>query len=269
MKKIIIFCIVLSIVFISGCTEDDGFFNTNEDEENGEISNTIKIASWNLQIFGPSKASDDKLIEYYAEKIDNYDICIIQEIRDKSGDAIKVLAEELPGYDYEVSVRAGQSSSKEQYAVFYKKGIFLKDIDDYTAEYQKEMERPPLSVKFKCENWTFRLYTTHLDPDEVYNEFSVMEEIVCTDCGDVILLGDFNADGSYYDENNLEHFEDWFWIIDNGEDTTVAWSSNTYDRIIINGDARDNYIKSGVMKDVNKDQSDHYLVYAEFDVTHG
>lgn len=50
-------------------------------------------------------------------------------------------------------------------------------------------------------------------------------------------------------------------------DTTVAASNNTYDRIIINQYAENNFIKAGVMKDVTPAESDHYLVYAVFDAS--
>jgi len=73
-----------------------------------------------------------------------------------------------------------------------------------------------------------------------------------------------NADGSYYDEDNIEHFTDWHWVVTNDIDTTVAASDNTYDRIIINDAAVNNYKSFGVMDDVNSGQSDHYLLYGNF-----
>jgi hypothetical protein len=48
----------------------------------------ITIASWNIQVFGQSKASKPEVMRVISETISNYDIVAIQEIRDKSGTAI-------------------------------------------------------------------------------------------------------------------------------------------------------------------------------------
>lgn len=224
----------------------------------------ITIASWNLQIFGVTKASNETLLNYYADKIDDYDICVIQEIRDKSGTAIQKLAAKLPEYHYIISQRAGTTSSKEQYAIFYDDKVTLISYHDYTPELQDEFERPPLEAEFKANNWTFTLYTIHTKPDNVYQELTNLENLIGEPDGDTIILGDLNADGSYYDEDNIQHFTTWHWVITNDMDTTVAASNNTYDRIIINQYAENNFIEAGVMNDVTPDESDHYLVYGVF-----
>ena len=86
-KSLFMAVLILSISF-SGCIieENDGS-NTTPDE----IGN-LSIACWNLQIFGQSKASNETLLDYYAEKLDDYDIFIVQEIHDASGTAIETLA---------------------------------------------------------------------------------------------------------------------------------------------------------------------------------
>ena len=263
MKKgfsvIVITLLILTIGF-SGCLKDVTGDSDDEQEGKGNLS----IALWNLQIFGQSKASNETLLNYYADKLDDYDILIVQEIRDASGTAIETLAEKFPEYEYIVSERAGQSSSKEQYAVFYNSRATLIDSYDYTTEYQKVMQRPPLKVTFTSNSWTFTLYTIHVQPDNVPGELSMLENIVEEPSSDTIILSDLNADGGYYDEENIMHFTDWNWAVTNDIDTTVATSDNTYDRIIINEATENNLLSVGVMDDVTKDQSDHYLVYAVF-----
>ena len=259
-KKSLLMAVLILSVSFSGCIiEENGGSNTTP-AETGNLS----IACWNLQIFGPTKASNETLLTYYAEKLDDYDIFIVQEIRDASGTAIETLAEEFPEHQYIISNRAGQSSSKEQYAVFYNDRATLVDSYDYQAEYQQDMQRPPLKVTFISNNWTFTLYTIHTQPDNVPDELSVLETIVGEPLGDTIILGDLNADGSYYNEENIMHFTDWSWVITNDIDTTVATSNNTYDRIIFNDATGNNFLSVGVMDDVTKSQSDHYLVYAVF-----
>merc|ERR1719343_760006 len=53
-----------------------------------------------------------------------------------------------------------------------------------------------------------------------------------------MIVGDFNADGTYFDEDRswppvLERMPDWLKITPNHLNTTVATSHNTYDRILI------------------------------------
>jgi endonuclease/exonuclease/phosphatase family metal-dependent hydrolase len=98
----------------------------------------------------------------------------------------------------------------------------------------------------------------------VFEDLNILEKILLNETNDTILIGDLNADGSYYDEEQITHFTDWHWIIPNNADTTVATSNNTYDRIIVNNQAYDNVIDYGIMDTVSKSQSDHYLIYAIF-----
>ena len=73
------------------------------------------------------------------------------------------------------------------------------------------------------------------------NELSHVETLVGRPLQDTIIIGDLNADGSYYDEDIILHFTTRDWIITNDIDTTVAASDNTYDRIIINDGATNNF----------------------------
>jgi len=264
-KSLLLTTIVL-LLLLSGClSEIESIQNPLEDNhEIIEDDDIISIACWNLQIFGTKKAANETLLNYYAEKLDDYDIFIVQEIRDKSGEAIKSLASEFPSYHYVLSSRAGQSSSKEQYAVFYNNQAELLSSYDYQADYQEQMQRPPLKCTFSSNNWTFTIYTIHTQPDNVEGELTLMEILIGEPASDTIILGDLNADGSYYNEDNKNHFADWIWVVENDVDTTVAESDNTYDRILINNAAQNNYLSWGVMDDVSSSQSDHYLVYGFF-----
>lgn len=73
-------------------------------------------------------------MDYYADKLDDYDLFIVQEIRDISGTTIEQLSAKLPSYDYIICKRAGRSSSKEQYAIFYNNRATLIDQYDWTDE---------------------------------------------------------------------------------------------------------------------------------------
>jgi endonuclease/exonuclease/phosphatase family metal-dependent hydrolase len=225
----------------------------------------VSIASWNLQNFGPAKAENDSLLQFYAEKLDDYDVFVIQEINDPTFQALHSFAKRLPMYQYVVSTPAGQGSSKEQYAVFYKSSVTLVDTHDWTDDEQENFERPPFETSFQMRNWTFTLYTIHVKVNNVPQELSNLETLIGTPLQDTIVIGDLNADGDSYYDGVLHHFLDWRWVITSGMDTTVAKSSHAYDRIILNDAAENNFVRVGIMSDVTASQSDHYLVYGVFD----
>lgn len=223
----------------------------------------LTIASWNLQVFGVKKASDSALMDYYASKIRDYDIVIVQEIRDSSGEAFRMLCAKLPEHKCAESSRAGSTSSKEQYGVIYRKAA-LAGTRDYNPEMRGSFERPPFEVDFTYAGWSFRLITIHVDPDEAPEEMAMLDSLFRDSNEDTILLGDLNADCKYYDRNSEQDFNAWAWAVPDAEDTTVAKTDCAYDRIILNKGAEDNFEKHGVMSDVKEGQSDHYLVWGEF-----
>ena len=61
-------------------------------------------------------------------------------------------------------------------------------------------------------------------------------------------------------------FEDWNYLIKDNDDTTVASSSNAYDRIILNDDSFNEYLDHGIDKSITSEESDHYLVWVEIEV---
>jgi deoxyribonuclease-1-like protein len=259
---------VLLILLLGVCA---GFllyhlFSDVEDHLSDEVD-SVSIASWNLQNFGRTKAENDSLLEYYAEKIGAYDVCVIQEIQDPSGQALVSLAERVPSYQYVLSTPAGQGSSKEQYAIFYNQHVELVRTYDWSLVEQARFERPPFEATFRVMNWTFTLWTIHVKVDNVAEELSNLETLVGSPSQDTIVIGDLNADGPSYYEGVLHHFLDWEWVITSSMDTTVAPSSHAYDRLIINEAMKNNFIDSGIMRDVTASQSDHYLVYGVFNPT--
>jgi len=101
-KYLIIVILLLLSTLFSGCiieqTENDDINQNGFQDNQKETASNISIACWNLQIFGQSKASNNTLLDYYTDKLDDYDIFIVQEIRDISGTAIEILADKFPDY---------------------------------------------------------------------------------------------------------------------------------------------------------------------------
>jgi deoxyribonuclease-1-like protein len=249
--------IVFTIVILLGSyTVYDNFYSAD----------TVKIANWNLQIFGQAKASDFELMKIYIDKIDDYDIVFVQEIRDASDTAFPKLCSMLVNYSCLSSSRAGRTSSKEQYGVIYKNGINITSFKDYNPDFQDRWERPPIEVSFNINGYYLTVYNIHTKPDDVQKELDYLEGVAINN-EKVIILGDLNADCSYYNNEKEIEFDNWNWLIEDNEDTTVSATDCAYDRIILNNDAYEEYSNKGIYKkDITKDVSDHYLVWVELKV---
>jgi len=98
----------------------------------------------------------------------------------------------------------------------------------------------------------------------------------------VLVVGDFNADGQYFDSSLLDSIfpEIEYKIIFTDEDTTLAKSHNTYDRFIITNSAVEDFTGNfGVIRFDEvynfdgygispRKVSDHYPIWAEFWTNH-
>jgi deoxyribonuclease-1-like protein len=227
--------------------------------------NSISIASWNLQAFGEKKASNASLLQSYADKLRNYDIVVVLEIRDSSGTAFPKLCRLMEGYTCLISSRAGKTSSKEQYGVLYRNVEVLNTQDWNSGDNLGNFNRPPYGVSFRAGNWSFQIITEHTDPQDVPSEMNYLEAIADTANGplDKIVLGDLNADCDYY-HMPPANFKDWMWAIPDNEDTTVAATNCAYDRIILNQGAAEHFMNYSIIRDVSKEESDHYLLEGMF-----
>ncbi|MDR2095414.1 MAG: endonuclease [Treponema sp.] len=233
-----------------------------------------------------------------ADIVSQSDITAIQELRSSDISPVEqfmaMLRESggeeadssLPGkYAYVLGPREGRSSSKEQYWIIYDRTKFTVLAEDTYFDPEDKFERNPLAVYFQSSGrLDFILITNHLKPGDVEVEIEALPEVVAYyqdlwDERDVFVVGDFNADGRYYDESLLQTVfpEDvYHGIITNEYDTTVAPSDNTYDRFIVTGTAVEDFTGNfGVMRFdelydfeqlgiMPNTVSDHYPVWAEF-----
>ena len=90
-KLVLIAILVIAILGILSCRK----------ESIGASPDTIKIASFNIQIFGKTKASKQEVMDILAQFILEFDIVAIQEIREASGAAIIALKNEENNISYE------------------------------------------------------------------------------------------------------------------------------------------------------------------------
>ena len=147
--------------------------------------------------------------------------------------------------------------------------------------------REPLLASFSTVNGTFDfvLATIHTDPDEATEEIDSLPLVIENAKDhfqgelDVIVLGDLNADCSYFDEDDMTcplRNSAYTWLISNDMDTNLAATSCTYDRIVITKDTVSEYMNvagvyrfdqvEGLSEEEAKDVSDHYPVWAEFSI---
>jgi endonuclease/exonuclease/phosphatase family metal-dependent hydrolase len=182
----------------------------------------IRIASFNIQVFGDEKAKKPYVMQTLAMAIRNFHVVAIQEIRTQNGyfldsflrdyvNATGVNADGKHYYDYVIGPRLGRSNSKEQYAFIYDTtAVEVNRQSIYTVnDPQDLMHREPLVALFRVrgpapnEAFTFVLVNVHTDPDETKEELDALADVyhaVRQASGgedDIIILGDLNVDDQH------------------------------------------------------------------------
>jgi len=254
---------------------------------------TIRIATFNIQVFGRSKIEKPIVVDILARIVRHFDVIAIQEIRAKDQDILPLFVEAINAggrqYDYVIGPRLGRSSSKEQYAfVFDRASIEVDRQQLYTIDDPDDLiHREPMVGWFRVrgppvdQGFTFSLVNIHTDPDEVATEINVLDDVmrVVRDDGrnedDVILLGDFNADDRHLGE--LGQMPQVSWAI-SGVPTNTR-GTEQYDNLIFFANATREFMgRTGVfdfMREYNLtldealEVSDHLPVWAEFSIYEG
>jgi len=227
--------------------------------------NLTYVASWNIQIFGDSKYEKVSVRNSIKEMIRDYDIVFIQEIRDADGSSFDSLCGELEiDFNCAISSRAGRSTSKEQIGIVYKKDIKLVSLEDLNPDPFDRWERPPIKATFMRNDYIFHVWNIHTKPTDAVNEIQNLETVV-NDDGNVIIMGDLNADCDYYDPLEQQEFISWKWLIGDDQDTTVGDTFCSYDRIIVNSNAYGEVSGYGIDNRVTEQVSDHYVVWVSLE----
>jgi len=263
----------------------------------------MKVASFNIQKFGLHKVADAAILSVLVKIIRRYDIIVILEVVDISGGSIKTLLDALNRsngdhhYTLKISSRLGRTRYKEQFMFLYR-----DDLVDLIGSYQFDDEktcnedvfaRDPYILRFRCLNTVLKdlvLIPVHTKPedsekelDELYDVFVDIKKKWKTD--NVMILGDFNADGSYVSQRDMKDIrirsdKNFHWLIADDVDTTASAKNNhTYDRIVVYGDDMVEAIVPNSAKPFNFQQaysltleqalkvSDHYPVEVELKST--
>ncbi|XP_071101873.1 deoxyribonuclease-1-like [Haliotis cracherodii] len=258
---------------------------------------TLKVGAFNIQVFGKTKASKPDVMETIRKIIASYDVMLVQEIRQKSGDCMVQLLDLLNNnateqFAYIASPRLGRTSSKEQYAYYYKTDK-VRTVDtrlyDDTADL---FEREPYSVLIEVQTGaggSLRMALTgvHIKPDDAVHELQVMETVYndtknAFGTENMLIMGDMNADCRYVKSSELSSinlFSDTktFWtLISETEDTTTSNSNCAYDRIVVAGAELESHVVAydteyfgtefGLTAEQEKAVSDHFPVWVTFNL---
>ncbi|KAM7421940.1 hypothetical protein PAMA_010153 [Pampus argenteus] len=220
----------------------------------------MKVASFNIQKFGKNKVSDPDVLNILVKIVSRYDIILILEVVDISGESVDTLMEALNKsnvehhYTLKISSRLGRTRYKEQFMFLYRDDMVdLVDsyqFDDELIEGEDVFSRDPYILRFRCLNTVLKdlvLIPVHTKPedsevelDELYDVFQHVKKKWRTD--NVMILGDFNADGSYVSQKEMKSIrirsdKNFHWLIGDDVDTTASTKNDhTYDRIVVYGD---------------------------------
>jgi endonuclease/exonuclease/phosphatase family metal-dependent hydrolase len=274
--------------FLPGCTEYQ--FKDNDDSDEQYNTTDISIASFNIKIFGKTKASNDTVMALLVDIVSKYDIIAIQEIKDIDQEVPYEFLELLNNnsitqFEMLLSERSGSQeddkSSQEQYAILYNPELIsVKDNGTlYNDSVNDSFQREPFLAHLTVKNTTldFVLGVVHTKPAAAEEEISSLIDVFdwsseYYEDDDVMIVGDYNADCSYFDEDEIINLEigteEFLWAIPNDADTNLANSNCTYDRMVLSGDLKNNFNGIWGVDNTFSDNSisDHWPVWIELSI---
>ncbi|MCA9121717.1 MAG: endonuclease/exonuclease/phosphatase family protein [Planctomycetaceae bacterium] len=253
-------------------------------------SSTIRIASFNIQVFGTSKAGKPDVMQVLADVVRKFDIVAIQELRTTDDSVLEyflsLINSQGGAYRYVVGPRLGRTTSKEQYVFVYDAARI--DVDPQSiitvADPQDHLHREPTIALCQVRTdglqpgFSFLLANIHTDPDETDTELDALADVfVALQTNgwredDVILLGDLNV--NYKKLGRLGQLPNIAYTV-HGEPTNTRGTSS-YDNIVFNNLATTEFMGNsgivnlqreyGLSMDKALEVSDHLPIWAEFDM---
>lgn len=279
-------------------SESSGFEPVGLQSLGKKSSETIRIATFNIQAFGEKKSSDENVMKVIAQVISQFDVIAIQEVRGQDAAPIRRLVDLINRsggrYTATVSEPIGRNTYQESYAfVWDENRIQMVPQSAYVVtDTADRMFREPMVASFQVRTGTadgrvpfrFTMINAHTSPSEVSasaasNEMDVLDDVFVSvrnfDYGqtgeeDFILLGDLNVDtGGLRELGQIPGM-----VTIAGDIKTNTTRSKTYDHILIDQvTTREFTGKFGVLDlqadfGLSEEQairvSDHLPVWAEF-----
>ncbi len=253
----------------------------------------LRIATFNIQAFGPTKASNPEVLQYLAEICQHFDVIAIQEVRGQDQTLLPQFVSLInrggASYSFVVSPPLGRNTYREQAAFIFNQNVVqLDNAYAYTINDPDDvMIREPFVAWFRATQaapeaaFTFSLVNLHLDSRRSTTEIGYLTELfrlVRSDGrgeDDVLLIGDFNLG-----ERGLERAgkKSGLAPVLRGTATNTR-GTNHYDNILLDVRATSEFTgQSGVFDFLRQFNltieqalaiSDHLPVWAEFSVLEG
>ncbi|XP_074136091.1 deoxyribonuclease-1 [Sminthopsis crassicaudata] len=218
----------------------------------------LRIASFNIRTFGETKMSNNTISDYIVMILNQYDIALIQEVRDKHLTAVGKLMDKLNkdspnAYHFVVSEPLGRNSYKERYLFVFRPDK-VSVLDSYQYDDGCEpcgndtFSREPAIVKFfspTTEVREFVIVPLHAAPNDAVAEIDALYDVYLDirqkwNTENILFMGDFNAGCTYvtplqWPSIRLRTSPVFQWLIPDTTDTTVTSTDCAYDRIVASG----------------------------------
>ena len=259
---------------------------------------TIRIATFNIKVFGDKKSQDQNVMGVLAQVINQFDVVAIQEVRGGDSAAVDRLIQlvNLSGGNYAsiLSEPIGRTSQKESYAFVWDHSriMFVPNSAYVVQDGADRMHREPMVASFEVRStsasgrlpFSFNIINAHTDPDEVsasvgINELDVLDDVFVrvreyeyqtSGQEDTLLVGDLNVDLAGLSE--LGKIPNVVSVA--GDVKTNTLRTKTYDHILLDRTVTTEFTgRFGVLdfqNDLGLTQeqailvSDHQPVWAEF-----
>ncbi|GAA6230627.1 deoxyribonuclease-1-like isoform X1 [Lates japonicus] len=218
----------------------------------------MKIAAFNVRNLGMSKVNNDVVLKNLIRIVSRYSVVVMLEVMDTTGRAMQKFLRQLNNYgDNEYDPYAmnssellGRSWYKEKFVFFYRESE-VELIDFYQYEEEDNVDvfaREPFIIRIRCPSTVvgnLALIPVHTTPEDAETELDALVDVVRDvkerwGTNNIMILGDFNADGRYLSPRRRENVRIWsrsyHWLIDDDVDTTTSnTNDHTYDRIVVFG----------------------------------
>ncbi|KAI4800228.1 hypothetical protein KUCAC02_013409, partial [Chaenocephalus aceratus] len=193
----------------------------------------MKIAAFNIQKFGRTKMSDPDVVKILTKIVSRYDIVVILEVVDITGDSVKTFLDAL---NKSVAVWVEHDTKSSSCSCTVLKDLVMIPVHTKPDDSEKEL-------------------------DELYDVFLNVKKKWRTD--NVMILGDFNADGRYVTKREMKGIiirsdKNFHWL---SQTTIVVYGDDMLQAIVPNSAKPFNFQKAyRLTVEQTLKVSDHYPV---------
>lgn len=191
-----------------------GTFVGRSDEGDANVRH-LRIGSWALSGFGPSKLGSEHCRLNLIRMIRKYDVIALQQITARERDVMPRIVDEIneggQTYDFVLARPTGPSERSEQLAILFNvKRVHIDRSQTYTvADPQNRMTYDPMVAWFRAAEpspesaWTFSIVNVRINLARAAAEVALLPSVFSSVRSDgrgeddVVMAGLFQADDSY------------------------------------------------------------------------